>query len=201
MHSFSICEALEFGWTKTKAHSGLLFRVMLTLFALDVASAIVHKVLNDTLLGVGAGVAFIVVGVIVGAGFTRILLRIAQGHAAHYQDLVPPARLVWYFFCASVVAGVITAVGLVALIIPGIYLALRFSMVRFAVLDGAGITESLRQSGKETRGHKWHLLGLFLVLAGVNLVGLLLLYVGLLITVPVSGLAWAHVYLKLKTRA
>ena len=198
MHSFSIGEALRFGWDKTRAHSGLLFQAMLTLFAVQVASAIVQKVLGGTFLGLGATLALTVASVILGAGFMQILLKLAHGHAAHYADIIPRARVVWHFFCASFISGVIVVVGFIALIIPGIYLALRLSMVRFAVLDGAGITDSLRQSGKETHGHKWHLLGFFLTLVGLNIIGFLALYIGLLITVPVSGLAWAHVYLKLK---
>ncbi|MEK7109450.1 MAG: DUF975 family protein [Patescibacteria group bacterium] len=207
MHSFSIGDALQFGWHKTRDHSGLLFQVVLALFALQVASAIVQKVLEDTLLGIGVSLVLAIMGVIVGAGFMVIVLKLAQGHAAHYRDLVPPATLVWYFFCATVVSGFLILLGFIALIIPGIYLALRFSMVRFAILDlpaqagGAGITESLHRSGRLTRGHKWHLLWFFLTLAGMNIIGLLLLYVGLLVTVPVSGLAWAHVYLKLKNKA
>ncbi len=38
---FLISEALQFGWEKTKAHSGLLFQVLLTLFALQVLYAVV----------------------------------------------------------------------------------------------------------------------------------------------------------------
>ena len=201
MHSFSIGDALQFGWHKTRDHSGLLFQVVLTLFALQVASAIVQKVLADTLLGIGASLVLAIVSVIVGAGFMVLVLKLAQGHAAHYRDLVPPASLVWHFFCATVASGFLILLGFIALIIPGIYLALRFSMVRFAVLDGAGITESLHRSGRLTHGHKWHLLWFFLTLAGMNIIGLLLLYVGLLVTVPVSGIAWAHVYLKLKNKA
>ncbi len=48
---FSIEESLKFGWEKTRAHSMLLFQIILTLFALQVAYAIVGRVLAYTLMG------------------------------------------------------------------------------------------------------------------------------------------------------
>ncbi len=200
-HAFSIHEALRFGWHKTRDHSALLFQVLLTLFALQVTSAIVDKVLAGTVLGVLASFALAVAGVILGAGFMHIALKLAHSQPAHYHDLVPKAQTVWLYFCTSVVAGLLVFVGIIALIIPGIYLALRFSMARFAVLEGAHITESLRKSSRLTHGHKWKLLWFFLVLGVINLLGALALAVGLLVTIPVSLIAYAHVYLKLKNRA
>jgi uncharacterized membrane protein len=109
--------------------------------------------------------------------------------------------LVWRFFAASFVAGVGIVAGLILLVIPGIFLLVRLSMTRFAVVEGAGIIGSLRRSWRQTRGHGWRLFGFFLTLIGINIVGALLLFVGLLVSVPVSMLAWAHVYHKLKNHA
>jgi uncharacterized membrane protein len=75
---------------------------------------------------------------------------------------------------------------------------LRYSMARLAVLDGAAIIESLGKSKKLTQGVKWHLVLFALALAALNVLGFLALVVGLLVTVPVSLLAFVHVYLKLK---
>ena len=63
---------------------------------------------------------------------------------------------------------------------------------------GAEILESLTISSKLTHGVKWHLLGFFIVLAALNIAGALLLLIGLLVTLPVSMIAYAHIYLKLK---
>jgi hypothetical protein len=195
---FSIVEALEFGWHKTRQHSGLLFQVLLSLFALQVVSAIVGKVLEHTAVGFFASLGLVVLSVWMSAGATRIILRLAGGHATHLSDLLPPAKLVWHFFCASVLAGLAILAGFALLILPGVFLLVRLSMVRFAVLDGADIVGSLRRSWHETHGHFWRLLGFFLALVGLNVIGAILFIVGLLITIPVSVLAYAHVYLKLK---
>lgn len=201
MKPFSIEEALRFGWHKTRAHSGILFQAMLVIFAVQVASSIVQKVLANTLQGGLAAVALMVLEIVLGAGFTLIALKLAKGEHTSLQDLIPRAHLVWLYFCVSVVVGSMVVGGFILLIVPGIYLLVRFSMARFAVLEGAHIVESLKKSSHLTQGSKWHLFGFLLVLVLLNLVGALLFLVGLLVTVPVTTLAYAHVYLKLKSHA
>jgi uncharacterized membrane protein len=199
-HHFSISEALYFGWHKTKAHSRLVFQVLLTLFAVQVGSAIITRVLGHTLLGVAAILVLDIITIFLAVGMTVILLKLARGEYASYGEIIPRGELVWRFFVAELLAGIFIIVGLVLLIVPGLYLMLRYSMVRFAVIDGASITESLRKSSELTRGVKWRLLVFMLVIILVNIVGALLLLVGLLVTIPVTMLAYAHVYQKLLGR-
>ena len=199
--AFSIEEALRFGWQKTKENSLVLFEVLLTLFALQVVSAIIRSSLHGTALGALASIAVGVAGIVLGTGLLLITLRVARGEPIEYKQIVPPMSLVWKVFLASLLIGVLVFAGLILLVIPGIYFALRFSMVRFAVLDGAGVMESFEKSTKLTDGYKWQLLGFFAVIVLINIVGALLLMVGLLVTVPVTMIALAQVYLKLKARA
>ena len=194
---FSIEESLRFGWKKTRTHSVLLFKIILTLFGLQVAYAIVGKVLAYTITGGLASLAIIIAELVVGVGFTLVTLKIAKGEHVEYTDVMPPPKLVWEYTIASVLAGLLIALGFILLIIPGFYFALRFSMMRFAVLEGAGIMGSLEKSGKLTEGVKWRLLGFLITIGLLNALGALLLGVGLLITVPVSMIAYAHVYQKL----
>lgn len=196
-YNFSIEESLKFGWHKTKAHSSLLFQVMLTLFALQVVSSIVTKVLGNTMQGIAATIVLAVVSLFVGVGFTIITLKLAKGEHASYADILPSGMLVWRYLVANLLTGLLVVIGFILLIIPGIYLLLRYSMVRYSIIDGAGITDSLRHSAHMTMGVKWHLLGFFVVLILINIVGAILLLVGLLVTVPVTMIAYAHVYQKL----
>jgi uncharacterized membrane protein len=196
---FSIRESLSFGWGKTEKYSGLLFRALLTLFALQVAQELVGKVLGDTLIGVLAALALCIMGAVLGIGFIRITLKIAKGQrTVKYADLLPPTALVCNYLLASLLAGLLIVLGLIFFIIPGIYLALRFSMVRFEILEGAGVFESLRNSAALTKGVKWKLLWFLIVCGILNALGMLFLMVGLLVTVPVTMLAYAHVYEKLR---
>lgn len=181
-----------------RAHSALVFQVVLTLLALEVARAIVQEVLAGTALGFLASLVLIVATVVLGVGATRIALRLAQGHPAHYADIVPPVRLLWPYIAAAVLTGLAVIGGLILLILPGIWVMVRLSMVRFEVIDGAGIRESLNKSWALTEGHFWRLLGFLVVMVLLNIVGAALLMVGLLVSIPVTMIAYAHVYQKLK---
>ncbi len=195
---FLIGEAFRFGWHKTRAHSGVLFQVMVALFAVQVAYSVVEKVLGYSIEGILAQLALGVLSIILGAGFTVITLKLAKSEHATYRDLVPPGRLVWTLFLASVLTGLIIVGGLILFIVPGVYFLTRYSMVRFVVIEGATVGESLKKSSHLTEGVKWRLLGFLLALLGLNVAGAAFFLVGLLLTVPVSAIAYAHVYLKLK---
>ena len=200
-HHFSIDEALRFGWHKTRQHSSLVFKIVLTLLAVQVAIALVQKVLAGTAIGLLAYLVLLALSILLGIGSTRVALLLAQGSPARYQDLMPPLRLIWPYIAASILTALCVVGGLILLVIPGFWIALRLSMARFEIIDGAGIGESLRKSWQLTRGHIWHLLALVFVLVLINIIGAILLMVGLLITIPVSLFSYAHVYLKLKNKA
>jgi uncharacterized membrane protein len=201
MHQvFSIEESLKFGWQKTKTHSTILFQVLLTIFALNVVFQIVDKVLQDTAMGFLASVILSVASVVINIGFMIIALKIARGEEAVYKDIIPPAQLVWSVFIASFLVGILVLVGLVFLIVPGVYFALRFSMASYAVIDGARVLESFKKSTELTEGYKWQLLGLFLVFLLINIIGAIPFGLGLLVTIPVTMIASAHVYQSLKNR-
>ena len=103
-------------------------------------------------------------------------------------------------FVAGIVAGIITALGFVALIIPGIYLLVRLILYQQAcVLEG---NLGIKKSWKLTKGHFWDIFVLLIVLAIIAVVLSLIPYIGPLINAlfiaPISITAWTLVYLKLK---
>ncbi len=108
----------------------------------------------------------------------------------------------WKFLGATLLTGLAIVVGLILLIVPGIILMLMFMFVMFIVIDrGLGPVEAMKESARITRGYKWQLLGFVVVLALINLVGMLALVVGLLVSVPVTSLAFAHAYRALTANA
>lgn len=236
--TFSIKESFIFGWRTTRAHSALIFKVVLTGFALQVAFEIVNKVLVPSAIGILAAALLMVFLIVAGFGTTIISLKLVRGTVAHYSDLLPPVKLIVRYVLASmltalvvlaplIVAGIVVAVGMVLLgasFTTGVvassyvslpvlslvvalvlstaatlagYLLLRYSFMRFAVLDSHTVRGSLRECAVGA----WPCAAaivVFIVVLALNLLGVMLFLVGLLITVPVTTLAYAHVYQKLK---
>jgi len=107
-------------------------------------------------------------------------------------------KLILNVVLGSLLGGLIVILGFILLIVPGIYFAIRLTYVIYFLVDQkSGPIEAVKKSWKLTKGHFFSILGLYLVLVLVNLFGLLLLFLGLLITIPVTYIANAYTYKKL----
>ena len=85
----------------------------------------------------------------------------------------------------NLLIGVVVFLGLAMLIIPGIYFAVSYVFAQFFVwFFDIEPTEALRLSRKTVSGNFGHIFLLFLLLAGINLLGVLALGFGILVTLP-----------------
>jgi len=92
----------------------------------------------------------------------------------------------------------VLAVGIAIACIVAIYVSMRFSQFPYMILDhNAGAVDSLRFSWEATRRRVWTLNLVYGMLCLINLGGLLACFVGLLFTVPFTGLMLAVTYLSM----
>jgi len=92
----------------------------------------------------------------------------------------------------------VLAVGIAIACVVMIYVSMRFSQFPYMILDhNAGVVDSLRLSWEATHGRVGTLSVVYAMLCVINLGGLLACFVGLLFTVPFSGLMLAVTYLSL----
>jgi hypothetical protein len=79
---------------------------------------------------------------------------------------------IWALLGLSIVMEVAILIGLVLLVIPGIYLLLRWTVaVPVLVAKRAGVFEALKRSGEEMEGRYWPVLGVCLVFGSTLLLG------------------------------
>jgi uncharacterized membrane protein len=103
------------------------------------------------------------------------------------------------YFVTSLVVGLLIGIGFILLIVPGIYLALKYGFAMLLTIDeGLGVGAAMERSSKMTEGRKMNLLGFMVVSLIINIVGAMLLGLGLLITIPVTMLAYTILYLRWK---
>lgn len=196
MNPFSIRESISFGWETFKKDPW--FFVGATA-ALTIFSMIVNMLTSGG-HGGGSFLGFLIsllASTVVTIAYARLALSSADGAHVGWDGLWAPQ----YFFNmlgATILQSVIVLIGLVLLIVPGIIASLILSMTQLSVVDKTlNPIEALKESYRLTKGHLWQLFLFMLVLVLMNLVGLLALVVGLLVTLPVSLIAVAHVYKKL----
>ncbi|HNV96777.1 MAG TPA: DUF975 family protein [bacterium] len=115
-----------------------------------------------------------------------------------------PTGIIFAFFIlmmvlkVNIIINIILGIlGLASLVFMIIY-SIRLSYYPYFIIEGLGIIESLKKSYKITKGLVWSLMVLGFVLGLINLLGLLCLGVGLLVTIPISYIATAYVYKKMK---
>lgn len=88
----------------------------------------------------------------------------------------------------------------VAMLVPGIYISVRFKMYPYVLLENEhfNIIQVIKHTYKITCCAFWQLFFLLVILAVLNTLGALAFLVGLALTVPVSVFALAHAYRKLE---
>jgi uncharacterized membrane protein len=199
---FSGMEALRVGWKLTREN----LRPLLVLGLFGGFLGLLHQALNRPSEHPGIAPLLAVVVQLAQAALFMALLRASlQLVDGGTIDLNRPQELLGHFFgylLTTVLLTLIVAGGLVLLVVPGVVWALRFGYAPFLVADTAhDPVEALRESARITQGVKRELLAFAATALVLNLIGALAFGVGLLITVPTTTVAAAHVLRLLQARA
>ncbi len=204
--TISIEAALQTGWNVFKAHPATLLVPAGALVGLQLGAALVKEVLPYA-LALLLNLSFSVLQLFVTVTLISISIRLVRGEHISWKEAytelfesIDSVQLVWKYFLASFVSGLLTAIGFIFFFFPGLYLALRFMFVPFAVVDEElGVGAALSRSSVLTKGIKLKLLvfGIIgLVLTGIAMIPF---FLGLLVVAPVLALASVHLYDQMKT--
>ncbi len=196
--NFSIKEVFSLGYRKTLPNFWFLAGIVLVSGLLVGLPQIIAGEENAGL--VISLIAFIL-GLLIGLGQIKIALSLADDGRPTWADLFNNYRLVPYYFIASLLAGVLIGIGLILLIIPGVYIGIRLIFFPYFLVDKkVGPIEAIKQSFAITKGEVWSLLGMILVSIVMSFLGLIALGVGILFTLPIIMIAWAKTYRALERK-
>ncbi len=215
-HHFTFKEVFVFGWSKTRQHAWFIFLTFI------IASIIISSTVLNPLIN-------IIVTLMAVLSLASISLMIARNHAFSFADLfyplLSPRRVLKFFALISLyilpmlivaLTGAILVVGaasgsasvtLFGLImtllffVPSLYVAVRFKFFPFIVVEHehSTIKDLVLMTYKLTDANFWPVLGFMLLACGLNMVGFIFLGVGLLVTIPITFFAAAHLYDRLKS--
>jgi len=195
--------SIRFGW-KTVQNS--LALVVITLIVAGIVPAIIQWGGRHVFHDGGRLFLIKVIAWLVSAtfdlGLCKIYLRFADGEKPIFENLFDGFARAHVWIAASFIVAIAFAMGLILLVIPGIIMMLRLSMIWFVLVDErTGPIDAIQRSWDITRGHTMDMLVLFIALTGLNLLGLICLGIGILVTIPISGIAMAYLYRELKPKA
>jgi len=222
---FSIGEALRFGWVSTVNSFPLLPGAVLLSFLITGGLEFLPQYWGEGEAWLVAAVLLWIVAKVLAAVFHMgqldISLSLCKPTTPKFSSLFSSFHLVINCFITSLLLTVVTfifpilgialamsfssvatLIGGMLSIIPGIVLAVRLGFCYHALVDkNLGPIDALQTSLVITKGATLHLLLFSLVLLVLNIVGALLLLVGLLLTVPTSLVASTFVYRRLLAQA
>jgi uncharacterized membrane protein len=199
--NFSISDAVSFGWNAMKTNLGFFIPTVLIFWVAGAIPGGIQSLSGYMSTAAGAiwsglfGLVSFVVGIFINIAQVNIGLKFVSGETADFPDLVEKYHKFLDVLVGGILYFLIVLGGLILLIIPGIYWAIRYQFFAYLIIDrDMGPVDAIKRSGQLTRGVWWHLFGFWWTVLGINILGFLACCVGALFAIPVIIVAYAYIY-------
>lgn len=194
-------DVIGYGWNAFKQHAALLISVhVVALLVPGFIRWMGERVSRSDGMSFLLHLVEFVVSCAIELGILKIALRIRDGKPVEFANLFDSFDLVGYYLAAAVLSMIATAIGLMLLIVPGIIIAVRLLFTGFWIVDERrGPLDAIQRSWDLSSGLTLDLFLFGILLIAINILGVLLLGVGVLVTLPVTTLAVADLYRRLRT--
>jgi len=121
------------------------------------------------------------------AGFFLVAHHIHKGKPYEFGTFFKGFDFFVPLLLYTLIAGILGFLAFLALIIPGIYLAVAWTFsIPFIIFAKMEFWDGMEYSRKLVTKKWWSIFGLLILIFLINLLGALLLFVGLLFTVPIT---------------
>lgn len=206
MNTFSPTEAIKFGWKTFKANPGFLIGLLVIVYVVQFGVGLITSVpgSNDpTKFNFNAGTILLglvgnIISIILSLGLINALLQLVNTGKGNFSDIFAVFKdinMLINYVVGSIITGLIVIGGLILLIVPGIYLAIRLSQFPYFIIDKKlGAIEAIKGSWNATAGNVMNLFVFGLLCILVVIAGAIALLVGLLVAFPVVSVAAIYVY-------
>jgi uncharacterized membrane protein len=185
-YELNASEYVQKGWKMFKEHTGEFIGFTLLTFAISIVSA---------KLAIFGSMLFSALAAPLYAGYGIAAFQIISGQPFQFSDFFKGFNYFLPLFLASLASGIIVSVGFVLLIIPGIYLAIGYMLTTFLIIDYRMEFWQAMETSRKIVTKNWFAFFVFaLVLFLVNLLGMLALGIGMLVSIPITSCAAAIAY-------
>lgn len=128
-------------------------------------------------------------------GYYKNIFQTIDGEEPQFSAYGRQAGKFFSTFIAGILFAAIFIIGMIFLVLPGIYMAIRLQFYVAAIVDDdMGAVDALKHSWDITKGHSLSLILLMLVMFLVCLMGTLLFGIGLLVAIPLIYIMQCYVY-------
>jgi len=149
----------------------------------------------SALMLVIVGTIGIIAGPLLGGLFWYYLKKIRREPAQLGDAFAGFNQSFLQLFLGGLVASLLVSIGLMACILPGIYLAVAWKLTLPIIIDKRlGFWDAMEVSRKVANAHFFPLCILLVLSCLLNILGSLFLCVGVVFTLPLTVLAWMYAY-------
>jgi uncharacterized membrane protein len=197
---FSTKAALSFGWAKMIDHLNIFLPLCLLSWVASALQAAINRWHGAaTVMRWLVAPILLLVTVQLLISWVRAILKVQDGRAPTVAELSHVDLTEFFqYLLGSLLYGLVVAAGMVLLVVPGVLWAIKYCFTGFLIIDlGLDPLTAMRRSAELTRPARGQLFFFGLTLLGVNILGALVLGIGLLATVPMTVLALGQVYRQL----
>ncbi|MBP7700434.1 hypothetical protein KA111_00020 [Candidatus Woesebacteria bacterium] len=146
-------------------------------------------------------VAYMILSLVVGMGVTNALMTISRGKKISLETFKSVLPKTVNYIASQILMMLIILGGMILFIIPGFIFSIKYMFTPYLVIDkNMGPIEALKASAKLTDGVKWDLVGFLFTSVLLMYSGILAIFVGLLVTIPVVSLSYLVLYNMLVNR-
>ena len=198
---FMISEVFGTSWKHTKSQIWVLvglfigfsiLSMIVTLFGMPAQGSIVGRVIVQ--------IVSLLISCIFMLGYVKNIFQALDGEEPQFSAYGQQSRKIITYLIANILFSIAVCIGMVLLIIPGIYLYLRLQFfTAFIVEEDCGIIVSLQKSWNMTQGQTLPLFLLLLTMIGTAIVGCILFFVGIFVAVPLIYMMQCYTFRKLNT--
>jgi uncharacterized membrane protein len=98
------------------------------------------------------------------------------------------------YYVTALLLSIIIMIGTILIIVPGVICAVMFAFAIYLIIDkDINIVDAFKKSAEITKGSRWHILLLFIILAFISVFGNVVI-IGTIVTVPYATLMMAKAY-------
>ncbi len=196
--SIDLVAVFKFSFAQFKKYASFIIGAMLTYVVLAVVPQVylmINTPKNPTTSQQFVSFLLTMVQVFLSLGFTKIILLLVQDKFVEVADMFNNFKPFLSYFVATFLYSIAVILGILLLVLPGIFILIRFQFYPYLILEeNISSFSALQKSYYLSQNLTLELLLFGVAVVALNIAGFLLFGVGIIFTYPLTTMAIAVVY-------
>lgn len=203
--TIDLAQLFTYSFRTFKKYASFIIGIMMTYYVLGIVPQVYFMLAapeTPTLNSQLFSLVLTFIQLYLAVGFIKIMLLLIDDRHTEVADLFNNFHLFLSYFIASVLYGLGVLIGLLLLVIPGIFLAIRLQFYPYFIIEQKdSALVSLKKSFNLSQNLSLELLLFGIAVIVLNALGLLFMGIGIVFTYPLTTMATAVIYKGLIAKA